>query len=115
MKKVILTILTLLATANIFAQNIEGQWNGALDIPGQLAAQRLQPLQVAAMQNQGVVVQHMGPRGPDAPGGSGDQRDGPVWVVGVGHEESVSALMRIPVISGTHFGTRPLPRVERNN
>ena len=64
---------------------------------------------------QGVVVQHMGQRGPDAPGSSGDQRDGPVWVVGVGHEESVSALMRIPVISGTRFGTRPLPRVERNN
>ena len=34
MKKVISAILILLATANIFAQNIEGQWNGVLDIQG---------------------------------------------------------------------------------
>ena len=34
MKKVISAILILLATANIFAQNIEGQWNGVLDVQG---------------------------------------------------------------------------------
>lgn len=34
MKKIILIIFSLLATAQIFAQNIEGQWNGALNIQG---------------------------------------------------------------------------------
>ena len=34
MKKVISATLILLATANIFAQNIEGQWNGVLDVQG---------------------------------------------------------------------------------
>lgn len=34
MKKVISSILILLATANIYAQNIEGQWNGVLDVQG---------------------------------------------------------------------------------
>ena len=34
MKKVILATLILLATATLFAQNIEGQWNGVLDIQG---------------------------------------------------------------------------------
>ena len=34
MKKVILAIIILLATANIYAQNIEGQWNGVLEVQG---------------------------------------------------------------------------------
>ena len=34
MKKVIIALIAILATAQIYAQTIEGQWNGALDIQG---------------------------------------------------------------------------------
>ena len=32
MKKVIIALIAALATAQIYAQTIEGQWNGTLDI-----------------------------------------------------------------------------------